>query len=91
MGLTSTANTVSKLSDLAEKLYKRVEAIRKQVEKMSETVGDTNERVARLEDELAEQRALVEALAAENGVDVEATLADLDDPGADAETDDADA
>ncbi|MBP2250772.1 chromosome segregation ATPase [Halarchaeum solikamskense] len=91
MGLTSTANTVSKLSDLAEKLYKRVEAIRKRVEGMSETVGDTNERVERLEGELAEQRALVEALAAESGVDVKATLEELDDPGADVETDDAEA
>lgn len=91
MGLTSTANTVSKLSDLAEKLYKRVEAIRKQVEGITETVDNTNERVARLEDELAEQRALVEALAAESGVDVEATLDDLDDPGVDVETDDPEA
>ncbi|GAD53237.1 hypothetical protein MBEHAL_1997 [Halarchaeum acidiphilum MH1-52-1] len=94
MGLTSTANTVSKLSDLAEKLYKRVESVRQQVQAMSDTVDETNDRIAGVERELAEQRAIVEAVAAENGVDVEAVLDDVEadvDADADAESDDAEA
>ncbi|WP_435097404.1 DUF5798 family protein [Halarchaeum sp. P4] len=79
MGLTSTANKVSKLTDLAEKLYKRVEAIREQIQEVRDTVGETNERVADLEDELDEQRAIIEALAAESGVDVDEVLADAGD------------
>jgi len=67
MGLTSTANAVSKLSDLAEKLYTRVEATRKQVQEVTETVDETNRRAAEIEAELAEQRALLEAVAAESG------------------------
>lgn len=87
MGLANTASKVSKLTDLAEKLYKRVESMREQIHEMRDTVSETNERVAALEDDLAEQRALLEAIATENGVDAEAVLADLDD----GDLDDADA
>ncbi|MFB6079256.1 MAG: DUF5798 family protein [Halarchaeum sp.] len=79
MGLTSTANTISKLSDLAEKLYARVENIREQIQEMRDTVGETNERTDAIADELAEQRAILDALAEENGVDVEAVLDDVED------------
>lgn len=75
MGLGSTAKKVQQMADMAEKLYERLNELREQVVQTRETVDDTNERVAALEDELAEQRALVEALADAQGVDVEAVSA----------------
>jgi len=74
MGLGSTAKRVSKVADLAEELYGRVQELRKEVAATRETVTDTNERVDTLERELAEQRAIVEALAAEQGVDPAAVV-----------------
>ena len=63
---------ISRMVDLAEELYERVNDLRARMESMTETVEGTADRVERLEGELAEQRALVEAIAEEQGVDVEA-------------------
>lgn len=58
--------------DLAEQLYEQVSAVREQLAATTETVDETAERVERLEAEVAEQRALLEALAKERGIDVDA-------------------
>jgi len=63
---------ISRMVDLAEELYERVNDLRSRMESMTETVEGTADRVERLEAELAEQRALVAAIAEEQGVDVEA-------------------
>ena len=63
---------ISRMVDLAEDLYERVNDLRARVESMTETVEGTADRVERLEGELAEQRALVAAIAEEQGIDVEA-------------------
>ena len=76
MGLGSTAKKIQAVADTAEKLYARVNEMRQQVEAMRETVTNTEERVERLEADLAEQRALVAALAEERGIDPESVVAD---------------
>jgi predicted nucleic acid-binding Zn-ribbon protein len=76
MGFGSTAKKLQKVTEYAEKLYDRFEKLRNEVEALRETVEDTNDRVATLERQLAEQRALVEALAEQDGVDVEAAVGD---------------
>jgi archaellum component FlaC len=63
---------ISTIVDLAEELYERVNELRARVESVSDTVDDTADRVERLESELAEQRALVSAIAEEQGIDVAA-------------------
>jgi len=63
---------ISRMVDLAEELYERVNDLRSRMESMTETVEGTADRVERLEAELAEQRALVAAIAEEQGIDVEA-------------------
>ncbi|PSQ05543.1 hypothetical protein BRC97_08790 [Halobacteriales archaeon QS_6_71_20] len=78
MGLGSTAKKVQTVADIAEKLYTKVNEIRERVVSMQEAVDTTEERVERLEREVAEQRAIVEALATAEGVDVAAALEDLD-------------
>ncbi|QLG62076.1 DUF5798 family protein [Halorarum salinum] len=80
MGLGSTAKKIQTVADTAEKLYARVNEMREQVDRLRDTVSTTEERVERVEAELAEQRALVAALAEEQGVDVESVLADAEAP-----------
>jgi len=76
MGFGSTAKKLQKVTDMADKLYERFEKLREQVSDLTGTVEETNERVAALEAELAEQRALVEALAERRGVDVDEVVED---------------
>ncbi|WP_435065434.1 DUF5798 family protein [Halobaculum sp. EA56] len=87
MGLGSTAKKLQTVADLAEKLYAKVNEIRERVESMQEGVRNTEERVGTLERDLAEQRAVVEALAEAEGIDVDAVLEDADLPAADADGD----
>ncbi|MFB6127505.1 MAG: DUF5798 family protein [Halolamina sp.] len=75
MGLGSTAKKVQKLAEVAEQTFKRIDALRDEVDEMRQTVGDTADRVERLESEMAEQRALLNAVAEEQGIDVDAVSA----------------
>lgn len=84
MGLGSTAKKLQKVADVADDLYTKVNELKAQLQDLSETVEETNDSVDELDSELAEQRALIEAIAAEQGVDTSAVVADLDE--ADAET-----
>lgn len=70
---------IGTMVDLAEKLYEQVTAVREQLNATTETVDETADRVERLESEVAEQRALLEAIAEEQGIDV-------DGPGESSET-----
>ncbi|MXR20788.1 DUF5798 family protein [Halobacterium bonnevillei] len=74
MGFGSTAKKLQKVTEMADKLYERFEKLREQVNDLTDTVEETNDRVTDLEVELAEQRALVEALADHQGVDVDAVI-----------------
>lgn len=74
VGLGDTAKKIQTVADRAEKTYKRLEELREQVNETRDTVNDTNERVAELETDVAEQRAILEALAAESGIDVDEVL-----------------
>jgi chromosome segregation ATPase len=78
MGFGSTAKKLQKVTDTADKLYERFEKLRDQVSDLTGSVEETNERVAALETELAEQRALLEALAESENVDVDAVVEDVD-------------
>ncbi|WP_336339533.1 DUF5798 family protein [Haloarcula brevis] len=77
MGLGSTAKKIQKVADIAEDLYKKVNELKTQLEDLRSTVDETNTRVDGMETELAEQRAIIEALAEERDVDTEAVVADV--------------
>ncbi|UIO99241.1 DUF5798 family protein [Halobaculum sp. CBA1158] len=81
MGLGSTAKKLQTVADLAEKLYAKVNEIRERVEAMQGAVQTTEERVKTLERDLAEQRAIVEAMAEAEGIDVAAVVDDVDHDG----------
>lgn len=74
VGLGDTTKKLQKLADTAEELFEKLNELRQQVAETRERVDDTHAKVADLEREQAEQRALLEAVAAEQGVDVDAVL-----------------
>jgi len=76
VGLGDTTKKLQKLADTAEELFEKLNELRQQVAETRERVDDTHAKVSDLEHEQAEQRALLEALAAEQGVDVDAVLTD---------------
>lgn len=93
MGLGGTAKKLQKVTDMADEVYTRLNDLRDQVVEMRETTQETKARVDRLETESAEMRALLEALAEEEGIDVESVTAEahIAEAEADGESDDADA
>jgi len=82
MGFGSTAKKIQKVTEIADKLYERFEHLREQVNDLTDTVEETNDRVADLEAEVAAQRAVLEALAEREGVDVGSVVGDARVPDA---------
>ena len=74
MGLGGTAKKLQKVVDAAEQLYSKMNEIIGEIRDLRAQLEATSEQVDRMERELAEQRALVTALAGQEGVDVEAAL-----------------
>ena len=71
MGFGDTAKKIQTLADRAERTYQKINELRDEVEQTQTTVLDTSERVQHLENEMAEQRAVLDAVAREVGVDLE--------------------
>ncbi|MFB6200897.1 MAG: DUF5798 family protein [Halorhabdus sp.] len=76
MGFGDTAKKLQKVTSAAEDLYEKMNQLRGQVKSLQKEVETTSEQVDVIERDLAEQRALLEALAETQGVDVESTVAD---------------
>ncbi|WP_254763421.1 DUF5798 family protein [Natrinema marinum] len=85
MGLGSTAKKIQTLSDRAEAMYKQVQKLQQRITGLEEKTDETNETVARLDHQLTEQRALLLAIAEEQGLNGEEILAEaaIDDVDAD--------
>jgi methyl-accepting chemotaxis protein len=77
MGLGSTAKKLQQIADMAEDVYARLNQLREQVVETRETVDETKARMDEMNHELAEQRAIVEALAEREGIDVDAITAEV--------------
>ncbi len=71
MGFGDTAKRIQTLADKAERTYQKISELRDEVEETQDTVTDTAERVRGLENEMAEQRAVLDAVAEEVGVDLD--------------------
>lgn len=76
MGLGGTARKIQALAEKAEETYDRLNELMREVKSTQATVDGTARRVERLEVELTEQRALLEAVARELDVDLEAVSAE---------------
>mgnify|MGYP000232915304 CR=1 FL=1 len=86
MGLGSTAKKLQTLVETAEDLYQRVNDLRERLVRMESTIDETNQRVETVEGDVAELRALAEAVADDQGLDVAAILEDVE-GAADLDTD----
>jgi septal ring factor EnvC (AmiA/AmiB activator) len=86
MGLGSTAKTLQKVADIAEKLFKRMNQMRQEIQGLQAALDNTETDTAELRRELAETRALVEAVAEAEGVDTEAVLEDVTYPDPEGKT-----
>jgi len=76
MGFGSTAKKLQKVADIADDLYTKLNEQREQLQELRSTVESTSDRVDAIDREQAEQRALLEALAEEQGLDTDAVLAE---------------
>lgn len=76
MGFGDTAKKLQKVTSAAEDLYEKMNQLRGQVQSLREEVETTSEQVNEIEADIAEQRALLEALAENEGLDVETVIAD---------------
>jgi len=76
MGFGDTAKKLQKVTSAAEDLYEKMNQLRGQVQSLREEVATTSEQVDEIETDLAEQRALLEAIAETEGLDVETVIAD---------------
>lgn len=74
MGLGSTAKKLQKVADIAEKLFKRINQMRKEIAALQKSVDGTETDTAELRRELAETRAIVEAVADAEGIDTDDVL-----------------
>ena len=89
MGLGSTAKKIQGISDKAEQMYKQVQELQSRIIHLEEEVDDTHDTVKTLDVEMAEQRALLEAIADEQGLDVDAIVAEASIDEAESGEDDA--
>jgi hypothetical protein len=77
MGLGGATRKLQKVADMGEELYSRISELREQMLEVRETVGETNERVAALENKVDGQGAILEALAEKEGIDVDEILTEV--------------
>ena len=76
MGLGSTAKKIQTVADRAEQLYKQLVDVRERVMELEEVAAETGDRVETIETEQEKQRAVLNAIAEQQGIDVEQVLAD---------------
>lgn len=76
MGLGNTAKKLQRVADMAETLYEKVDELRSQVNEVKGHVETTSRKVERIERDLDEQRAVLDVLAREQGIDVDSVVAE---------------
>lgn len=74
MGLGGATKKLQKVADMGDELYSKINELREQILEMRETVQDTNERVNALENKVDQQGAILEALAEQEGLNVDELL-----------------
>jgi len=80
MDITGTKNKIQRAIKVAEESYKKINEVIEKIERLQQDLETTSEQVDHIEVELAEQRALIEALAEKQGLDTADILADVEYP-----------
>ena len=78
--IAGTKKKLQRMVKVAEESYKKINEVIEEIEQLQKDLETTSEQVDHIEVELAEQRALIEALAKEQGLDVEEILEGVDYP-----------
>ncbi|WP_246983346.1 DUF5798 family protein [Halorientalis marina] len=76
VGLGNTKQKIQTMIDQAEKAYTKMNEVRDDVDELRNRVEHTSDQVDAVSHELAEQRAVIEALAEKEGIDVDQAIAD---------------
>jgi len=74
MDLGNTAKKLQRATKVAEESYKKMNELLERIQRLQEDLETTSRQVDRIERDVAEQRALLEALAEAQEVDTEAVL-----------------
>lgn len=74
MGLGSTTKKIQMMADKAEQLYAQLNEVKKQLEDLRTKVDTTHDTISELEVRHQQNRAILEALAEEQGIDVEQVI-----------------
>lgn len=76
MPFGDTAKSIQKVATTAENVYERINEVGDRLIETQEAVAETRTQVERLEAELAEQRAILDALAESEGLDLDSITAE---------------
>lgn len=76
MGLGSTTKKIQMMADKAEQLYAQLNEVKKQLEDLRMKLDTTHNTVSELDVKHQQNRAILEALAEEQGIDVEQVITD---------------
>jgi DNA repair ATPase RecN len=71
MDITGTKNKIQRLSKIVERSYQKINEMLERTQDLQEDVETTSERVERIEEELTRQRAVLDAIAEQQGIDPE--------------------
>jgi len=80
MDIAGTKKKIQRATTVAEESYKKMNEMLERMQEMEEDLQTTSTQVDHIEYELAEQRALLEAVAREQGLDVDDVLSDAELP-----------
>ena len=75
MDITGTKNKIQRLSKIVEQSYKKINEMLERMQTLQEDLETTSEQVDEMETELARQRALLDAIAEQQGLDPEEVIA----------------
>jgi DNA anti-recombination protein RmuC len=92
MDIAGTKKKIQRLSKIVEKSYKKINEMLSRMQTVEEDLDKTSQKVDHIEYDLAQQRALVEALATERGIDVDEVLDEAElppEPGTEAASDES--
>ena len=80
MDIAGTKKKIQRVVKVGEETYKKINEVIEKIEKLQTDLAKTSEQVDHIEREQAEQRALLEALAEEQNLDVDDILDSVEYP-----------
>lgn len=80
MDIAGTKKKIQRVVKVGEETYKKINEVIEELEELQDDLAKTSEQVDHIEREQAEQRALLEALAEEQNLDVEEILDSVEYP-----------